>query len=109
MATITPEELIEKLIELEKKVSSLESMLANEYHSGMSQTVFDIEVGKIRKKQLNLLTQAKEQWCREQKNALKSALQMLEQTLTYRMANNLTGGNVFLESTIDEVRKALNI
>ena len=41
-------------------------------------------------------------------NALKSSLQMLEQHLSYRNANNIQGGNVFLECTIDEVKKALN-
>ena len=39
--------------------------------------------------------------------ALKDSLQMLEQTLYYRNANKITGGNVFLETTIDESKKAI--
>ncbi len=39
--------------------------------------------------------------------ALKGSLQMLEQTLTYRNANNIKMGNVFLETAIEESKIAI--
>lgn len=44
----------------------------------------------------------------EMYSALESSLQMLEQTLTYRNANGLKMGNVFLESTISQVKDAMS-
>jgi len=41
-------------------------------------------------------------------SALSDSLQMLEQTLSYRNANKLTAGNVFLEYTIDSVREVIS-
>lgn len=41
-------------------------------------------------------------------SALESSLQMLEQTLTYRNANDLKMGNVFLETTIQQVKDAMS-
>ena len=41
-------------------------------------------------------------------SALESSLQMLEQTLTYRNANDLKMGNVFLEATIQQVKDAMS-
>lgn len=41
------------------------------------------------------------------KSALNGSLQMLEQTQVHRKANNLTGGDVFLSCTIDEVKKQI--
>jgi hypothetical protein len=40
--------------------------------------------------------------------ALESSLQMLKQTLTYRNANGLKMGNVFLEATISQVKDAMS-
>lgn len=40
-------------------------------------------------------------------DALKMSLQMLEQTLSYREQNELTAGNIFLTSTIDEIKRAI--
>jgi hypothetical protein len=41
-------------------------------------------------------------------SALESSLQMLEQTLVYRNANDLRMGNVFLEATITQVKDAMS-
>lgn len=39
--------------------------------------------------------------------ALKGSLQILEQTLTYRNANSITMGNIFLESVIEQSKKVI--
>lgn len=44
----------------------------------------------------------------EMLSALKDSLQMLEQTQNYRKENNITGGDVFLSSTIDKVKAVVN-
>ena len=43
----------------------------------------------------------------EMMSALKDSLQMLEQTQTYRKENTLTGGNVFIDSTIEKVKSII--
>ena len=91
-------------------------MIANEFASRWSIKITDMDGNPVinnwqweMAKELEMiLTQTKEEWCRKQRNALKSALQMLEQTLAYRKANNIIGGNIFLERTINEIKEALN-
>lgn len=40
-------------------------------------------------------------------DALKDSLQILEQTKIHRIIANVTGGNIFLDATIEQVKQAI--
>lgn len=44
---------------------------------------------------------------RELREALKDALEMMEQTKSYRKANGITGGDMFLNCAIDKAKQLL--
>ncbi len=59
--------------------------------------------GEIGNKTAKLIQSIPDFW-----DACNDSLQLLEQNLQYRKANNLTVGDTFLESTIDKLKTVIN-